>query len=190
MHSATLKVIKKIVIGLGLMLCILGLVLILYPTLVAEAIAKMVAVMFILIGIIRIVGYFSGDIYRLAFQHDLAMGLVMLLLAALLIVNPGTMLDTLCFAIGMVIVADALLKLQTAVDAKRFGLKSWWLILVLAVLTGIFGAFLLFRPGQESIKLMTLFGVSLLAEGALHITTITASMKILEDTALEGEEDE
>ena len=33
-------------------------------------------------------------------------------------------------------IADGLFKIQIAVDAKRFGIQAWWLILVLAALAG------------------------------------------------------
>ena len=182
MRSATfLHTIKRSLVVMSSLMCAFGVFLIFWPTVSAGLIAKVSGVMFILLGIMRITGYFSGDLYRLAFQHDLAFGIVVIALGLLLLIKPATMLNILCFSIGTVIMTDGLLRLQTALDAKRFGLKNWGVILLLAVLTAVFGAFLLFRPGEEMIAPMTFFGVTLLADGALDITTIIASMKILED---------
>lgn len=47
---------------------------------------------------------------------------------------------------GIPVLADGLFKIQVAVDAKRFGIGQWWLVLLLAVLTGVIGLLLVLRP--------------------------------------------
>ena len=41
---------------------------------------------------------------------------------------------------------DAALKIQTAIDAKKFGISKWWLILMMAVMVAFVGALLLLAP--------------------------------------------
>ena len=43
------------------------------------------------------------------------------------------------------ILTDGLFKIQIAVDARRFGLRRWWLILTEAILAAILGLVLIFR---------------------------------------------
>ena len=70
-------------------LCILGVLLIAYPAISAKALCYILGGVLTVYGIIKMVGYFSKDLYRLAFQYDLAsgalitaLGVIMLLRAA------------------------------------------------------------------------------------------------------------
>ena len=51
---------------------------------------------------------------------------------------------------GIAILADGLFKIQIAMDARRFGIGTWWLILCLAVLTGFVGLLVVFRPAESA----------------------------------------
>ena len=70
--------------------------------------------------------------------------------------------------------ADGASKLQTAIQSRRLGYKRWWLIVALAILTGILGFVLMFDPGE---LLMTFLGISLLSDGILNIVTIITAEK-------------
>lgn len=71
----------------------------------------------------------------------------------------------LCAALGIFVLADGLFKVQITVDAKPFGIRQWWLILAVALVTAAAGIVLVVRPGESARTLMILMGVSLLAEG-------------------------
>ena len=71
------------------------------------------------------------------------------------------------------------MKLQTAHDAYRFGLRSWWAILTAAVLTCILGVALRLRPGESTSIIMRLFGCVVLAEGILNLLTVLMTVKII-----------
>lgn len=64
-------------------------------------------------------------------------------------------------------------------DSKRFGIAAWWLILLLAVLTGFVGLLLVFRPVESAHVLTMLLGVSLLAEGILNLCVVVSTVKIV-----------
>ena len=68
-------------------------------------------------------------------------------------------------AMGIAILADALFKIQIAIDAKCFGIGMWWMILSLAFLIAITGALLVFRPWESANVLTVLLGIFLLEEG-------------------------
>lgn len=84
-------------------------------------------------------------------------------------------------ALGISIMTDALFKIQIAIDAKQFGIKTWWLILGTAVITGILGLVLMFRPAEGSSVLSVLFGITLLSEGILNMSTVFTTVKIVEN---------
>ena len=71
-------------------------------------------------GAVKLIGYFSKDLYRLAFQFDLAFGALQSALGLVLVIRSESAMSLLCIILGIGIVADSLFKLQTAMDARRF----------------------------------------------------------------------
>lgn len=127
-------------------LILAGLALLIWPEISASALCAALGVIFVLCGVVRLAGYCANDLYRLAFQFDLAVGLLLIALGAALIFRaPGAMAG-LPLIIGVFVLTDSALRLQTALDAKRFGLRSWPGILIFALCGGVFGALLLIRP--------------------------------------------
>ena len=128
-------------------------------------------------GIVRIIGFFSKDIYCLAFQHDPALGALAIALGLVLMFRCGLAVNTLCLVLGVEMVTDNLLKIQTAVEARRFGLQTWWLMFALAVATAAVGALLIACPFQGMRVLVQMMGVSLLSQGALSFCVALCAIK-------------
>ena len=82
---------------------------------------------------------------------------------------------------GILILADALFKIQMSIDAKKFGLNLWWSILLVAVLTGVLGFLLLVRPFEAAEVMMILGGVSILFEGILNLCVEIYTVKIIKN---------
>lgn len=133
----------------------------------------------VLFGAIKIIGYFSKDLYRLAFQYDLASGVLIMALGVIMIARTNVMVSIICIIFGIYVLADALLKVQIAIDAKAFGISKWWLILAVAILTGVVGFLLVLRPSESAQILMVLLGLSLISEGLLNLITILTAVKII-----------
>lgn len=165
---------------LSLVLCALGAMLLLWPGLSVSVIGIIVGCVLVTFGIVKLIGYFSRDLYRLAFQFDLAFGLLLLALGTVVFFRPSLAMNTLCVILGVEIIADGLFKVQTALDARRFGLGSWWLILLLAVLAGVIGAMMIVSPADGALALTGLLGASLLAEGALNLGVALCAVKIID----------
>ena len=71
-------------------------------------------------GIVKIIVYLSDNLYDLAFQYDLACGIFLIVLGCNLRIR-----SYLSPGLGLLILLDAVLKVQTAKDAKVFGLEIW-----------------------------------------------------------------
>ncbi len=164
---------------MSVLLCIWGVLLIVIPDISLSLIGILCGAMFIIFGVIRLVGYFSRDLYRLAFQYDLAFGLLMIALGIIMLLSPESLMNFICIALGLSIFADGLFKVQIAIDSKRFGLSDWWLILALAVITVVVGIVLVARPSDSSRILVILMGVSVLCEGILNLSTVITAVKII-----------
>lgn len=166
-------------IVISTLMCVLGILFIAVPGFSISAAGILCGVVLMVFGIVRLVGYFSKDLYRLAFQYDLAFGIMMLALGVIMLVHPGSLMNFICITLGLSFLADGLFKVQIAIDSKSFGIRHWWLILTLAIITGIFGAILITRPSESSHILTVLAGITLLCEGLLNISTMLTAVKII-----------
>lgn len=180
MRSVTpMKIAKTGYIIMSAVFCIVGILFIARPELSVKIIGRGLGIAMILFGCIKLVGYFSRDLFRLAFQYDLEFGILLIALGVIVFIRSPNVMNFIFIALGIAILADGLFKVQIAVDSKRFGIAAWWLILLLAVLTGFVGLLLVFRPVESAHALTMLLGVSLLAEGILNLCVVVSTVKIV-----------
>lgn len=139
----------------------------------------LIGIYMIVFGAVKLLGYFSKDLFRLAFQHDMASGLLMAVIGAFVLFKPDDAANYLHIILGVLATADGLLKIQISLDSKKFGISLWWLIFAVAILCCCVGLSLLFRPG-DFLKLLTLFvGILLMAEGILNLLVVIFTVKII-----------
>ena len=86
-------------------------------------------IMLILYGAIKISGYFTRDAFCLAFQFDLAFGILLMAVGVILIARKNFAVDLIFSVFGILILADALFKVQMSVavvadPADRTGHRS------------------------------------------------------------------
>lgn len=164
---------------MSVLLSVLGIVLIVVPDFSALLLCRIGGLLLILFGFVKIIGYCSKDVYRLAFQYDLAFGILLIALGMILIFRSEIMVNAICIFLGIYILADALLKIQISIDSKAFGIHRWWLILAIAIITGIIGFLLILHPSESTGMVMLLLGMTLITEGVLNLVTILTAVKII-----------
>ena len=177
---APMKTAKIGYIVMSVLFCVLGVVLLFTPGVSALWIGRLLGIGLILFGAIKLVGYFSRDLFRLAFQYDLAFGLLLMVLGIVTLSHPGDALSFLCVMFGIPVLADGLFKIQIAMDSRQFGIRNWWLVLVLAALTCVVGVVLVFRPMTGVRALTALMGLSLLCDGVLNLSVALCTVKIVD----------
>ena len=177
---APMKTAKIGYIVMSVLFCVLGVVLLFTPDVSALWIGRLLGIGLILFGAIKLVGYFSRDLFRLAFQYDLAFGLLLMVLGIVTLSHPGDALSFLCVMFGIPVLADGLFKIQIAMDSRQFGIRNWWLVLALAALTCVVGVVLVFRPMTGVRALTALMGLSLLCDGVLNLSVALCTVKIVD----------
>lgn len=176
-----LKIAKNGYIVMSVLFMILGVCLIIWPDCSMAVFCTAVGIMLIVYGLIKIFGYFSRDVYCLAFQFDLAFGVLLVAVGVIIIVRRNVVVNLIFGIFGILILADALFKIQMSVDAKKFGLSLWWRIMLVAILTGILGFLLLIRPFAAAEVMMILVGISILFEGILNLCVAIYTIKIIKN---------
>ena len=141
--------------------------------------SKIFGVVLILLGAVKILGYFTKDIFQLAFQFDFALGIISAILGIVLISRTSYMVEFLSICVGIFVLIDGALKLQTAVDAKKFGIEKWWLILIIALLVSIVGIILMVIPFAAQTMAAWIIGINLVLDGVLNICVVLSTVKTI-----------
>jgi uncharacterized membrane protein HdeD (DUF308 family) len=86
-----------------------------------------------------------------------------------MVLYPARTASVLPFAVGCVLLLDSTLRLQTALDAKRFGLEGWYWLLILSIVTILCSIVLILQPFDGAKALMILLGICLIADGVQNL---------------------
>lgn len=166
-------------VGSSIAFCVVGILLLLHPEVSAEVICRVMGILLAVWGGFKICGYLSQDLYRLAFQFDLACGILAVILGLLMVFRSNSVLRFLNLVLGIVVLTDGLLKIQTALDAKRFGMEQWRLIGGTAVLASVLGLMIILDPfGSSGVAgAVMLLGLTLLVEGLLNLCVAVYTIK-------------
>lgn len=163
---------------ISLILCAVGIILLMVPDIPMNTVYYSLGALIIAYGVIRIIGYCSKDLYQLAFQFDLAFGILMMVFGILMIFLKSEIEKMLYISFGILILADSLFKLQIAIDTKRFGMRRWVIVLILGIVSSIFGILLIIRPIREAEAELICFGLALLFEGLMSLGVAISVIKI------------
>lgn len=157
---------------------IAGILYMFLPDVSAMTICVCSGVLLIVYGIVKMLGYFSNDLYCLAFQYDFACGLLLMVVGAIVLGCSERIQSYLSPGLGLLILLDALLKLQTSKDAWKFGLETWKRILIGSICVGIFGVLIIVKPFPQIQSVRIVNGCGLLAEGLLNHMTVLSTVKL------------
>ncbi|MCH5191495.1 MAG: DUF308 domain-containing protein [Oscillospiraceae bacterium] len=107
---APIRIAKIGYIMMSVFLCIIGVLFIALPDISISMIGVSMGIAMIVFGIVKLVGYFSRDLFRSAFQFDLEFGIMLLVLGSIVLIRPDDLMTFICIAIGISILTDGLFK--------------------------------------------------------------------------------
>lgn len=175
----TLTRVKNAYTVMTICLIAVGAVLLFWPQLGLDTMCKIYGAFLIVYGITKLSGYFAKDIFQLAFQFDLALGIVSIVLGIIIIAKSEYIIEILSTAIGIFMLIDAALKIQTAIEAKRFGIERWKLILVISFTVAFVGILLLVTPFQTLSVIVRLIGLNLSLDGILNLFVVRNTVETI-----------
>ncbi len=158
-----------------------GIAFVAFPESALRTLTRALGAIAVLFGAVKIIGYFSKDLYRLAFQFDLEFGVVMIAAGAVMMLHPSFSITMLATAVGLLTVFDGLFKARIALDAKRFGLPLWWVITALGMISFAAGLALVIRPAESVAVMSAILGATLICDGALNFAVALEAVKIVKN---------
>lgn len=163
------QIAKKAYIFTSLLAFLLGCVFIIKPDLSVIVLCRAVGAVLLLTGAAKLYGYFSGDLYRLAFQFDLALGILTGVLGVLMLVSPTRFSSLMSIIISVFVIVNSVFTVQNAYEAKAFGVSKWWLLLIGGIAAAAIGVAALIKPFESSLFIMRLVGVAFMTDGVQNL---------------------
>ncbi|MGN0313154.1 MAG: HdeD family acid-resistance protein [Fusicatenibacter sp.] len=166
-------------IGISLAMMILGLCLVIWPYISAKVLCYLFGVLILITGIVRIVCYTRRGVSTFFHYYEFPLGLLDILLAVFFFSRSQHVILVLPIVIGIMIMIDSIFKLQMAIDLKRLGLRKWWSMLLLSILSILFSFLLILDPFEGSMTLMIFIGLSLIVDSIQSLCSVIYASKYI-----------
>ncbi|MDO4563227.1 MAG: DUF308 domain-containing protein [Clostridia bacterium] len=160
---------KLTLILLSIVNILLGILFIAFPGTLLLTLCYICGAALAVLGIVKIVCYFKRDSFGIPMYSSLALGLIDIVLMLLLFFRPFSVAVLLPIIVGIFLIVDGFVKLETAFTAKRLGAGGWGWLLALALVAVAFGALLIFNPYGSLLNVMMIAGAALIFDGVQNI---------------------
>lgn len=177
----SIRVAKYGYVFMSVLFCAAGVLMLLKPGISVHAIGLFAGLSMIIFGVIKLIGYFSKDLFRLAFQYDCQFGILLVILGAVTLFNPGDVISFVSITGGVCVIINSLFKIGISLEAKKFGIREWWLTAFFSCSAGIMGILLVGRPAEAMNIMVMIIGIAFLVEGLLNISVALSLVKIVKN---------
>lgn len=166
----------------AVLIILVGLVLVIFPSQTLSAICYVLGGIAIAMGVVRTVRYFKLDhTYPYIFQSDLMVGLIAIALGIFMISQPKAVLSLLPFLFGLLLIGCGIGNILRAVDAKKAQFAQWSLLLALAIVSIVLGGVILFNPFAVMETVVIFIGAGLIYQGVTDLITTLVVKKRLHE---------
>ena len=129
----------------SLAILILGILFVAWPDVMVRAVAYVVGAILIIKGAFQVINYFMEKGQNDFFNNNLLMGVVSILIGiAALVVGEG-IANIFRIVVGIFIIYESLVRINTAVKLHSAGVPIWRYVLVLALVVLVLGVFVTFN---------------------------------------------
>lgn len=164
----------------ALVYLILGLAMVIWPGTSRLVICYAVGILLVLYGLGRVLAQWNS-LGFLSLGNGYLMGLVCLLLGLLLIIRADAVLAIFGTLLGLVVVADSLIKLQISYQLRGKHTGSFRRNALCALTTLVLGVLMLFNPFQAANAMTVFIGISLLLDGIINFIIALDVRRYLHD---------
>lgn len=151
------------------LLLILSLFLFLKPAASLNFIINLLGCIAILDGIIHIVSYILTPSESKSYSFELIQGIIVALIGFVFVYNPQIVASFLPFIVGTWIIMEGMVKFQFAFNLRATNSDNWLIILLLSIISIIFGVIVIFNPFGTAITITALIGIFLFISQILNI---------------------
>jgi len=173
----TLKKMKLNYVIEAVVMIAIGAVLIFWTEASLLIMARALAILLVLAGVIFVFSYFLHKERSIVMSGGFAMGVIIAAIGVWIFLKPDTFTDFIPKLFGVFILLSGLMNLGQTISLVSYRYSLWWISLILAVGTIGMGAFLLFNPKDAKEIAVTIIGIFLVYDGITNLWTISRVSK-------------
>ncbi|MBE5843447.1 MAG: hypothetical protein E7302_04595 [Butyrivibrio sp.] len=163
----------------AILLIVVGLVLIFLPGTTLALLTKVLGGLVVFAGVAAIIsGIFSKKKNVLTKNSSLVAGIIIAVVGMWILMNPTFFESIIPVIAGVIVLISGLGNLGEALSLGKSNYGNWWIALILAVLTILVGAFLLFRPLTAMAYVVQIIGGALVYNGASNLWIVSRMHKV------------
>lgn len=149
----------------SLAIMIFGILLVSWPDVTIIVVANILGAIFIVSGVYQIINYFVVKGQNDFFNNGLLSGVIALLIGIAAIVIGEDIANVFRIIIGIWMIYESLVRVNTAIKLHSTGVKVWSYILIIALMMLALGIFVTFNSGA----VVQLIGWMMIATGIIGI---------------------
>lgn len=177
-----LKKLKRSAYFVSIVYIIIGLIMLLNPTFVRNAVNYIMGVIAILYGLVYSISLYQKKGTELYSKFDLLGGILCISFGLFLIVNPDILVSLIPFCAGVILFMDAITMVERSRRLKKLGFIRWWINLVFSLAYLGFAVFIIVNAKSISDLLIRIIGGFLIFDALDDfIITMILSKKVEEE---------
>lgn len=157
---------------LSILYLLLGIVLLVWPTLVMDIISYAFGAILLLYGLFAIIGFYRSEDRRGGAFLGLFLGIVAAAVGAIMVLYPPLIQSIIPVILGLYIAIDGLLSVKRTLELHRMDYARWNVNLILSLVSAGLGIFIVFHPLLTQASLFRVIGVVLIYAGGSDLWTL------------------
>ncbi len=162
-----------------LMLLIVGIILVKNPIITLNIVTYIIETLLVVWGVITIVNFVRVESKHDVFSLGFVQGVVCILTALFLIINPGIIPSILPVCIGIWMVFGSLSKIQVAIKLNAWGQRTSGLYIILAIIMFAIGVAIICNPFKTATILIQALGFGIIIYSVLDIISGIGVLRFL-----------
>lgn len=167
--SASIKKSAWSAIAESIVILLFGILLVVWPEITIVVVANILGAIFIINGIYQIINYFVVKGQRDFLNNGLLFGVISLLVGIAVLIAGENIANVFRIIIGIWIIYEALVRVNTSIKLHAAGVKIWSYILIIALVMLALGIFVALNSGA----VVQLIGWMMIATGVIGILSDT-----------------
>ncbi|WP_270913770.1 HdeD family acid-resistance protein [Allofournierella sp. CML151] len=148
---------------------LVGLALLLWPDVSLRLVCGLFGLVILLKGVSSIYSFLKAEVRGFFSYFGWLFGAIAVALGIFLLIRPQTVVSVLPILVGLFVILDGVMRVQSAFELRAAGYDRWWSLLLLALVSVVLGAVMLWNPFGTVELLVMAIGVILMVEGVLNL---------------------
>ena len=168
----TLRKFKASAYAVSVVYIIVGLIMLLNPDFISDAVNYVIGVLVIIYGVIYSISIYQKRNTEMYGKFDLLAGIICISFGLFLILNPDILVSLIPFCTGVILFMDAITFVVNSIALKKIGFASWIVNFIIGLVFLGFSIFIIIKAKDISFLLIRFIGGFLIVDELLDFFTV------------------